>query len=505
MKKSTSKVADKTPGNSILPTSVPQSSSKKSEPFDDDDFTLLEEVAEVTNWRLIYVTAAVHFLGAIEGALGHMSEWPYLQQLDPDATVQFYGIATSASKAAHAFFVLVFAIWSFKFKTIKYPLIVGRLIAIVACCLYMIVEFVPTGRRYIMMSCYILFDISESSSALIRAYIVAVSAPKDRSKAFAVMSFSMTLSIILAPLIQMAFTLIPYPGYTIIFQNVKFHVYSGPIWVSNFTNFISIGLIICGIKDLPKKEDVMKKKQRSIFEWEGLKMRIKKVKSSNISWILVFVIWIAKCGESLAIKSMSTLMSVLMMVQYGWTGTETVRITSILMAGSGLLSIFIIGNFMFCRLGTIVQPRFIYLVSITIVTMFFIITFPYKSIGEPAAVYNATEGTGCDPKKYTSCEGRIAPQSTLFICSLVVVFGLTMPASGISLDTIYSKVLGKIDQNVMQGAAVILDDVVQVFTPTYASYVYTILGLQPLWLINAIIMGFIVLLWIVMLRKFKSY
>lgn len=82
-------------------------------------FSLADEDAEETNWRLIYITAVVSFLGAIEGTAVHMSEWPYMREIDPDATVKFFGIASSASKAAHALFVLIFAVWSFKYKTVK--------------------------------------------------------------------------------------------------------------------------------------------------------------------------------------------------------------------------------------------------------------------------------------------------------------------------------------------------------------------------------------------------
>uniref|UniRef100_A0A8R1E208 Uncharacterized protein n=1 Tax=Caenorhabditis japonica TaxID=281687 RepID=A0A8R1E208_CAEJA len=478
--------------------------SEKSLESKDDGFTLGDDDAEETNWRLIYITAIVSFLGAIEGAAVHMSEWPYMRQIDPNATVQFFGIASSASKAAHALFVFVFAVWSFKYKTIKWPLIAGRLIAIVACVLYLCVEFLPTGRRYMMMFCYILFDVSGSSPSILRAYIAAVSMPKDRSKAFAAMSLSMTLSIIIGPLIQMAFTTIPYPGYTIL-PHVKFHVYSAPIWIANSTNFISIAIIIFGMKELPRKPKTKKPKKPSIFEWEGLMMRIEKVKKANINWILVFVVWIAKCGKSMTARSIGTLMPILMMVQYGWTGIETVRITSVLMGGSGILSMFVIGSFMFCKLGTIVQPRFIYLFSISLFVMLYVVTYPYKSIGVEVALYNSTDGSGCDPDKYSWCDGGIAPQPAVFLCCMVFVFGMTMPSSAISLDTIYSKILGNIDQSVMQGAAVILDDIFLVITPTYASYIYTLLGLKPLWIMNGIIMSLVVLLWILMLRKFKAY
>ncbi|CAI5453779.1 unnamed protein product [Caenorhabditis angaria] len=476
------------PGKKDLNLDLNLKLKSKVDPADiEDSFSLADEPVEVTNWRLIYITGIVSFLCAIEGAAVHMSEWPYMKQIDPEATVKFFGIASSASKAAHAIFVLFFAVWSFKFKTVRAPLIAGRIIAILACILYLGVEYLPTGRRYLMMVCYILFDISGSSPAILRAYVAAISAPKDRAKAFATMSLSMVLSIILGPLIQLIFTKIPYPGWEIT-EHLKINVYSAPIWIANSTNFVSILIIFFGLEELPRKIKEKKLKKPSIFEWEGLKMRIAKIRSSNINWILVLVIWIAKCGKTITARSIGTLMPILLMVNYGWTGIQTVRITSILMGGSGLLSMVVIGSFMFCKLATIISPRFIYLFSISLFIALYAVTYPYPNIGVEVQLYNETDGTGCDSTKYTWCETAIAPQPALFLSCMVFVFGLTIPSTSISLDTIYSKVLGNIDQSVMQGAAVILDDIMLVITPTYASYIFTFFGLKPLWIINAGIM-----------------
>ncbi|CAB3397822.1 unnamed protein product [Caenorhabditis bovis] len=466
-------------------------------------FSLADEDAETTNWKLIYVTGIVSFLCAIEGAAVHMSEWPYMREIDSEATVQFFGFASSASKAAHAVFVLFFALWSFKWKTVKAPLIAGRVIAAVACCIYLAVEYIEFGRRYLMTLCYILFEISGSSPSILRAYVAAISTSKDRSKAFATMSLSMVLSIICGPLIQLIFTKIPYPGIEIT-KHLKFHVYSAPIWIANSTNFISIAIIIWALDELPRKPKTKKPKKPSIFELEGLKMRIEKIRKANINWLLVVICWIAKAGKTMTSKSIGTLISVILMVEYGWSGIQTVRITSIIMGGSGLLSMFVIGSFIFCKLGTVVNPRYLYLFSISLFVLLYAVTYPHKSFGVHVKPYNETDGTGCDIEKYSWCEDAIAPQPILFLSCMVFVFGMTIPISSISLDTIYSKVLGKIDQSVMQGAAVILDDIMLVITPTYASTMFTLFGLAPLWIINGIIVSCLTIMWIVMLPKFKN-
>ena len=54
---------------------------------------------------------------------------------------------------------------------IRWPLIAGRILVFVACCMYLCVEFLPTGRRYLMMTCYLLFGIAASEFYNIYSFV----------------------------------------------------------------------------------------------------------------------------------------------------------------------------------------------------------------------------------------------------------------------------------------------------------------------------------------------
>lgn len=49
--------------------------------------------------------------------------------------------------------------------------------------------------------------------------------------------------------------------------------------------------------------------------------------------------------------------------------------------------------------------------------------------------------------------------------AIVLVLAPTMPMMSTGLDTVYSKVLGNIDQNVAQGAMTVIEDIVSTVTP----------------------------------------
>lgn len=44
----------------------------------------------------------------------------------------------------------------------RWPLLAGRVLAILGSILYILVEVFPTNRRYVMMTCYIIFSIASS-------------------------------------------------------------------------------------------------------------------------------------------------------------------------------------------------------------------------------------------------------------------------------------------------------------------------------------------------------
>lgn len=206
-------------GMKKIPTSASTSSVSDYDPEEKEE--------TITNWRAVALAGVVTFLSAVENTVVGMAEWPYMHtvsllifpigpkifQIDPDATSAFFGFASSVSKCGHAVFALVFSFWCYKTQTVRWPLIAGRILAFFACCLYLCVEFVPEGRRYLMMTCYLFFGIASSrkspfysrkldfpgSSAILRVYVVMFSSHAHRSKAYAAIVVANMISIVIGP------------------------------------------------------------------------------------------------------------------------------------------------------------------------------------------------------------------------------------------------------------------------------------------------------------------
>ncbi|EFP07732.1 hypothetical protein CRE_26353 [Caenorhabditis remanei] len=470
-----------------------------------EDVNESEQESEIeTDRKGIMIASLVMFIAAIENTVVGMSEWPYMNEIDKEADAQFFGNATAASKLFHAVSALIFAVWCHRRQSFRVPLVAGRLIAFGACLLYLAVEMFDGGRRYVMALCYVLFGVASSSSTILRAYVAAISCHRDRPQAYSGLNAATMISIIVGPMIQAAFSSIHYPGYEI-FPNVKFHIYSAPVWVAASTNFISIIIICTILKELPRRAQSEMKKNQSLMTFAGVKSRIERISQMNLNWRIVVLCWIQKMNATLSIVTLTTLTSVIFMTNYGWSGSHTVLAMSVTMGAVGILAVLITSLYFFCHLGNYIQQRFAFLVGLIIFMSMYLFTYPWKSVSNPVPAYNSTLDLGCNSNVYDWCETSYAPAAPLLLIVIAVVMGIGIPLSSVALDAIYSKTLGPINQSVMQGAMIVAEDVILILGPIYSSGVYTHFGLETLWTWNGIIVAFGSLLWIGHLRKLADY
>ncbi|GMT13381.1 hypothetical protein PFISCL1PPCAC_4678, partial [Pristionchus fissidentatus] len=76
---------------------------------------------------------------------------------------------------------------------------------------------------------------------------------------------------------------------------------------------------------------------------------------------------------------------------------------------------------------------------------------------------------GCNPDDYKWCDTLYMNPKFLWLAMVATFTGIAMPFSLISQDTIYSRVLEGVDQNIMQAVYVMAEDVVLAATPSIAT------------------------------------
>ncbi|GMT26932.1 hypothetical protein PFISCL1PPCAC_18229, partial [Pristionchus fissidentatus] len=92
-----------------------------------------------------------------------------------------------------------------------------------------------------------------------------------------------------------------------------------------------------------------------------------------------------------------------------------------------------------------------------------------------------------------------------FLITMVITNAVAIPSTYLSLDTIYSKMIGDIDQNIMQSFFVIAEDISMVISPIYAAEVFTLAGLNIVIIINFVVFIIGTALWLIAWRWLEPY
>ncbi|EFO83894.1 CRE-SRSX-34 protein [Caenorhabditis remanei] len=465
-----------------------------------------KEDDRLTNWRLVTIAGIVSCLNAVENSVLGIGEWPYMKEIDENATAQFFGLATSASKCGHAVFALIFSIWSWKTHSVRIPLLASRFIAIIACVIYLCIEYVENDKRYVLMSVYVLLGIANSGGTVLRGYITLCSSNEDRPRAFAVLGLSFIVSIIVGPTIQLLFSAFPYPGHAI-FPGIRFHLYSAPIWISFILTILTVFVIHFFMKDIirEKPKKLRPSDSESSFSMEKMRYAFQKIKKSNLDWKLIGVCFFVKMAVTFSHATMSSIGSILYMVQFGWDGTTTVQVGSFTMVVFGVMSSTVLLLYIFCHLGKIVPQHKMFLFCTIAFGSVYVITYPYEFTSTPVARYNETTRAGCDPREYDWCFTALAVNPILYITVSLLVAGPAIPTMSTSLDTVYSRILGNIDQSIAHGAMTVVDDVLYMITPIFTTTMFTLYGVGPLWIIKSLVFVVIALTWAFNFKKIEKH
>ncbi|GMT35149.1 hypothetical protein PFISCL1PPCAC_26446, partial [Pristionchus fissidentatus] len=268
--------------------------------------------------------------------------------IDDNATSSFFGFAASGSKLAGFIFAFVFAFWAQRSGKLKGALLAGRIITLIACLIYICIEFVPANRRFVLALCYFLFGVGFSTSPLLRSYIAEMSSDENRSSAYSLTSAAMIMSIIVGPVAQLSFHSVTYPGYELL-PNIRIHIFSAPVWFATITNIIVILIISFLFVDV--SADSKDDQTKMVLSIDELKNQYRRLRQLPVSWILVGLILFEKCASILAFASLTVIAGPMMTVIYAFTGEQTVIIMAICQMLVGFLAFSLSLSFIFGKLG----------------------------------------------------------------------------------------------------------------------------------------------------------
>uniref|UniRef100_A0A7E5A199 MFS domain-containing protein n=1 Tax=Panagrellus redivivus TaxID=6233 RepID=A0A7E5A199_PANRE len=502
-----------------------------------------------TDWRSIYVANIVAGLATLQSGTGMSTVWPYMKIVNPNMTETVYGIIQGASALGNIIAAGITGVWANKWRNTKPPLITGKVISIIAACIYLIIQLKTSAALILFLLFDIFNGIASGFSSAYRTHISMASKENERSKAFGLSMFASSLGLILGPLLQMLFTLLGYPGASL-FLGFNLNLYTAPFYLAILLSIVAVILLIFffnGTMRITQKkiaipttentaelddikrisvvitEDVFKhdssekpistiqklsKKVKEILQIRRRSRKVKPVKTVKYDKIAVFVLMATKITLELNMLAITSLMAPYSMAAFQWSSSDTVKYTSAMMLAVGGFSMIFSVAYVFFKINKIISERIALVCSMIVFLLFFVLTFPWPFLGKTmpyqhvkgeAAYFNQTEAiavlassnstsaelVGCNVK-YAWCAKTPRVNVYVFTITAVIAIGIAMPFSNVNLDILYSKMLGPIKQGVLQALFVSIEQVLNVVGPVIFSLIYTLSGPTYLWIFEIV-------------------
>uniref|UniRef100_A0A915E2M3 Major facilitator superfamily (MFS) profile domain-containing protein n=1 Tax=Ditylenchus dipsaci TaxID=166011 RepID=A0A915E2M3_9BILA len=138
-----------------------------------------------TNWRSIYVAAALSFVGSAQFSLYFSSLWPYLNIIDRSISETFFGYIIAIYSLGQIISSPLFGYWSNQAKTVRLPLYVGLLLMFIGNAFYICLEVIDLPKRYLLLIGRFITGMGSGNVSLLRTYASTASTSADRPKAIA--------------------------------------------------------------------------------------------------------------------------------------------------------------------------------------------------------------------------------------------------------------------------------------------------------------------------------
>ncbi|GMT20399.1 hypothetical protein PFISCL1PPCAC_11696, partial [Pristionchus fissidentatus] len=457
---------------------------------------------EPTQWRGLMICGLIMYLTTSMGQTLAISGWPYLRTIDPTVNVSFFGLVQALTRYCHAIGSCAFAIHAYTTKKFKRALIIGRVISVVGCTFYIFIEvFSPSYRRYAYMAKFLMQSVAEGSLIVVRSYVPRMSREVDRQHAFSIISASNMLAIVSGPLVQLACHGLPEEGTPLLGNWLKFNVYTVPIWISLALNLVTLFIAIFYFHE-PKLNELEGETQLPL----GKSMKKAWAQIKKLDRGLVVMCFVEKSVISYGFAAMYTIMSPYITESFNLGEASSLFIMSVAQTGLGFISLFTVAAFVFTPIARIAKARYLFPFALSCYFFMYIFSYPWPGITEtiPRRDFgqNATNPYGCDWTRYDWCGEELhITNHYAWLAVTAVLFGIGIPISLISFDTTFSRVLGAIDQNIMQGLLIIMDDLALSVAPIVSTIAFEAFGPNPMWLTLAGICAVGLTIWMAFMPK----
>ncbi|KAL6722509.1 hypothetical protein Aduo_017626 [Ancylostoma duodenale] len=461
------------------------------------------KVAEVTTeWRSLAISSIIALFTAIQFTIYFSSLWPYLVQLDPQATESFFGWITAVYSLAQAFMGVGFGYLQNRMKQSRVPILIGLVIMFLGNLIYLLCGVTPYPPKWVMFTSRFVTGLGAGVNTVLRTYAVTASTVSDRSRSISLNSGSFALGLTIGPAIQIIFSPIGYPGFRL-FGSLYLDMYTAPAFMGVMINLICACLVIFFFRESNVGL------QRNIATENDEHLRFFALPQYDRLAIMTCIF--TRFAQMFVITNLETLGAPLSMTMFGWNKQQTVQYNSLMHGGFGFIGFVIYAISVCFDIGKMINHRIGTCVGLCALVAFHLLTFPWW--GLPGKIpyqeqYINISGTmvlnpdpvGCRPS-FEWCETTPPINPVLFVVTYIFIVGPAFSLINVSMNTIFSTVLGPRNQGTMQGVLMLSGSLARMCGPIFVANLFTEYGPRPAWGIEIILGGVGALLWIVFYKR----
>ncbi|KAI6213518.1 hypothetical protein M3Y94_00159800 [Aphelenchoides besseyi] len=456
----------------------------------DNDSEELDDEPQ-TDWKSIYCAAILSFVGSIQANLYQSSMFPHLKILDKNMGETFFGLTIGLYSLGQVITSPLFGVWSNRIKRVTPPLTVGLILMLIGNLIYIAMEVVHVvPKRYLLLISRLIVGAGSGNVSVLRSYASTASVDADRSKAIAYVTCGQSLGLVVGPAFQLLFLRLEHPGIKIFNSPLSLSLYTGPPWAAFFMNLMGLLMLYfmfkesyAGVIDSPATTDV-EKSSTQIPKPDGL---------------AVFICYLSRFTEMFARSALEALGSPLGMMYFTLTEATVVAYQAKAQGIVGALTFLTYLAYIFLKLERYIKLRIGCVIALMGLVLFHLITFSWPFLPNKVNIANSTTNytLGCDVTRFSWCNDLPAVNIWVYYISYSLIIGLSFPMLTISLNTLFSKVLGPVRQGTEQGLLQASSGVARMVSPIASSSLYTGYGPQAVWLMEFLVIGSTISTWLV--------
>ncbi|ETN83670.1 transporter, major facilitator family protein [Necator americanus] len=421
-----------------------------------------EENDDATDWRSLTIASVIALFTAIQFTIYFSSLWPYLLQLDPNATESFFGWITAVYSLAQAVMCVGFGYLQNRMKQSKIPILIGLSMMFLGNFTYLLCAVTPYPPKWIMFTSRFITGLGAGMITVLRTYAINASTVSDRSRSISLNSGSFALGITIGPAIQIIFSPLGYPGINL-FGALDLDMYTAPAFMGIVANSICACLVIFFFREsnvglrkaiIPKNDE-----------------HVRFFALPSYDRIAIMICIFTRFAQMFVITNLETLGAPLSMTMFGWNKQQTVQYNSLMHGGFGFIGFVIYAVSVYYDIGKMLNHRVCTCVGMLALLTFHLLTFPW-------------------------CETTPPVSPVLFIVTYIFINGPAFSLINVCMNTVFSTVIGPRNQ-----PKHIAFPGHNAGNPITERNLFTEYGPRPAWGIEIVLAGIGALLWIIFYKR----